>query len=137
MGFKRNAPTLVLTFEGELSGLQVETRTVGRRKFREISQMAEDFGDERPVDDEAWDAFERLCTSFEEVLLAWNLETDDGPVPCNATELDNQGIEFTLALVCGWMVAVEKYMVQLSASAAEQLQAQGVPDFDESQIPMT
>ena len=138
MGFKRNAPTLVLTFQGELSGLEVQTRTVGRRQYQGLNELYEQFTGERPEGEDAWKAFDALCSAFEHVLVGWNLEDDNGPVPCSADSLDVQGIEFTLALLVGWLAAVEAYTEQLTADTTKQLQELGDPTgFDESSLPMT
>ena len=136
MGFKRNAPTLALTFEGELSGLQVETKTVGRRQYRELAELHEALNGERPTGPAAWDAFDALCEAFEAVLVGWNLEDDDGPIDCDTKSLDAQGIPFTLALVIGWLTAMDAYTDSLTAEV-EGKYPDPAQAFDESQIPMS
>lgn len=144
MGFKRNAPTLALTFEGELSGLQVDTRTVGRKQYRQLAELHEQFSGERPQGADAWNAFDSLCEAFARVLVAWNLEDDNGPIEPTSEALDDQGIEFTLALVIGWLQAVDVYTAQLTSDTTQHLQGDNESwssnpsmDFDESQIPMS
>lgn len=138
MGFKREAPTLVLTFEGELSGLEVETATLSRRQYERIAQLHQTIGNnDRPSSDEAWAAWGELCEAFADVLLKWNLEDMAGnPRPCDADELDRQGIEFTMALIVGWLKSVETY----SASLIDKAQSGDLGDygdFDESMLPST
>ena len=141
MGFKRNAPTLALTFTGELEGLTVDTKTVGRKQYRELAELHDKFNGERPSGEDAWNAFDALCDAFARVLISWNLEDDNGPIKPSAEELDNQGIEFTLALLIGWLEAVDAYTAQLTADTTSQLNDIDVPGelpaFDESQLPMT
>ena len=118
MGFKREAPELVLVFAGTLAGLKVVVRSADEATYAKVIEASERMetaeSDNGLPTSESWSAFMSLADAFRSVLVSWNLEDLNGnATPCNAEELGKQGVDFTMSLVIAWQEALDKHTQQM------------------------
>lgn len=143
-GFKRQAPTLALTFEGELSGLEIETKVPSSDLLEKVRLISE------PIDAAVAKAFEPGYSPDPSVmgklaewvrlmapeLKGWNLEDENGPVPCTAEAFREQDIGLQLTVCSGWLAAITTYADTLAVSSTPET-ADMAGAFDESTLPVS
>lgn len=105
MAFKRVGSNIKIQFgeDHELHGLEIESRRVKMRELTDITSLA---GAPSATMTDQIGRASKLCEKFAEVLLAWNLEDEEGAVPCTYEGLMEQDIQFVLQVVKAWIDAV-------------------------------
>lgn len=112
-GFKREGQNICIKFEAphELHGLEIMSRRVRMRDLLQITHMAQLTGGGLA---EQIEGAGKLCRVFSEVLLSWNLEDEDGAVPCSYDGMMEQDFGFVLQIVKAWIDAVSGVPIPLS-----------------------
>lgn len=100
MGYKIGTKVYKLVFEDEqFEGLEVRVRSMQLGKFVEFADLIDQGGFTK---DSVGGIFER----FAKVLVSWNAEDDDGPLPLTAEGLLRLDLTEARAIIEGWRDAV-------------------------------
>lgn len=103
MAYTRKRKTVVLEFDnedGDFAGLEVEIASLPMGEFFELSKAVhkKDMSEKEVA---------TLLKAFDRVLVAWNVEEEDGaPVPATFDGLMSMDLEFNLKVIGAWLKAV-------------------------------
>lgn len=123
MGFKVGK-VYKLTFEDErFEGLEVRVKSMPLGKFIELAAMIDEGGF---TGETARQVFEQFAT----VLVSWNAENDEGPLPTTADGLLQLDLAEARAIIEGWRDAITGVPAPLEQSSTD-----GAPSPEVS-IPM-
>jgi hypothetical protein len=109
-GYKREKKVYTLVFDdAEFEGLEIKTRSISLGKYLEMQTLIDSELNRENID--------KLFGEFAGILLSWNLEDDDGPVPITVEGLYSQDLDFVKAIIDAWrdaMVGVHAPLPQSS-----------------------
>lgn len=118
--------------ETEHAGLEVTTKSASMAALLDILGLA-DSVEAAGLKNADRAQMDKLFGLFDEVLVSWNVETDDGePVPASKDGLLSQDPEFVMTVIGAWAQAMTKAPPPLPKGSS------GGPTTDplESSIPM-
>ena len=132
MGYVPKRTLYKLDFsQTEHAGLEVVTRSASMAALLDILSLA-DSVEAAGLKNADQQQMAKLFALFDEVLVEWNVETEDGtPVPATKAGLLSQDPEFVMTVIAAWAQAMSKAPPNLpggSSTGANPL---------ESSIPMT
>lgn len=95
MGYKKVPVIHTLNeIEGE-DGLVVRLKSVSFGKVRKLMRLTSDDGDDSMMDE--------IAAMFQDALVSWNLEDEEGPVPTTVEAVENQDFDFVMKIVHAWL----------------------------------
>lgn len=123
MGFKASVRVLNLLFENpELEGLEVRARSLSMGRVLEVAKLRDMVKGEGGEEG----ALIELFKVFEQALVSWNLEGDDGPVAMTVDGLLSLDMSLALMIVMTWfdsITAVGEALGKGSTSGSPTLEA--------------
>jgi hypothetical protein len=95
MGYKKVPVIHTLNeIEGE-DGLVVRLKSVSFGKVRKLMRLTSDDSDDSMMDE--------IAVMFQDALVSWNLEDEEGPVPTTVEAVENQDFDFVMKIVHAWL----------------------------------
>lgn len=103
MGYRKVPTIYELTFEGgDLDGLVVKMKSIKLGRIRRMVAITS-----REASSATEGEIEEMLAVFEEGLVAWNLEDEDGtPVPETREGIEDQEADFILQILSKWLDAL-------------------------------
>lgn len=104
MGYRREPRIYKLQFEdAEFDGLEVMVRSLPVGEFLSLARLQTALDQENPD----LDAVEKLFKIFQDKLIGWNLENEDGSkVPPTMAGIQSQDLDFVLQIISSWANAM-------------------------------
>lgn len=123
-GYKAKRKTILLDFTGtEHEGLEVRTRQPSMDALISLTRLA------RKIDPAALDpeVVSEMLDRFAPMLVGWNLEDDDGPVPATRAGLGDQDPDLSSAVVLAWVEGVAGVPAPLARPSTAGSPSEAVP----------
>lgn len=103
VGYRREPRIYKLQFaDPEFEGLEVMVRSLPVGEFLSLARLQTALDGDNPD----LDAVEKLFKIFQDKLIAWNLEDDEGKVPTTMAGIKSQDLDFVLQIIGAWANAM-------------------------------
>lgn len=120
MGYRRVPTILTLTEFKGYEGLVVRMKAISYGKVRRLIALSNDTEND--------EATEEMASAFQEHLVSWNVEDEQGnPVPSTVEGVDAQDFDFIMDIIGGWLDMVTGPTEELGKDSSSGEKFPGAP----------